>query len=69
MARIERLHLVDNRNYQQQLAASLVECLGPEGAVRACQANGWDGVLCHVLPRPDTTSAPAEQANSAYRRW
>ena len=67
MASIERLHLVDNRNYQQQLAASLVECLGPEGAVRACQANGWDGVLCHVLPRPNGEPPMAAASDAGQR--
>ncbi len=30
---------------QERLAASLVACLGLEGAMHACQANNWDGVL------------------------
>ena len=39
----------DNRSYQEQLAHSLVACLGWEQAVRACQANTWDGVLDVLL--------------------
>ncbi|MDH3595936.1 MAG: hypothetical protein OEM93_13915 [Rhodospirillales bacterium] len=39
----------DNRSYQEQLAHSLVACLGWEDAVRACQANTWDGVLDVLL--------------------
>ena len=39
----------DNRSYQEQLARSLVACLGWENAVRACQANTWDGVLDVLL--------------------
>ena len=38
-----------NRDYQQELAISLIGCMGVERAVRACQANGWDGVLEKVL--------------------
>ena len=39
----------DNHSYQQQLAHSLVKCLGQDGAVHACQANAWDGVLDFIL--------------------
>jgi hypothetical protein len=39
----------DNRSYQEQLAQSLLACLGWEEAVRACQANTWDGVLDVLL--------------------
>jgi hypothetical protein len=42
----------ENRLYQERLAAALVDCLGVEGAVRACQANGWDGVLSCLSPEP-----------------
>ncbi len=38
-----------NRDYQQKLAISLIGCMGVERAIRACQANGWDGVLEKVL--------------------
>ncbi len=38
-----------NRDYQQELAISLIGSMGVERAVRACQANGWDGVLEKVL--------------------
>lgn len=40
---------VDNRSHQQMLAQSLVASLGLEGAIHACQANCWDGVLDVVL--------------------
>ncbi len=38
-----------NRNYQQGLAASLVESMGIDRAVETCRRNGWDGVLERVL--------------------
>ncbi len=34
-----------NRDYQRELAESLIRCIGVERAVHACQASGWDGVL------------------------
>jgi hypothetical protein len=40
-----------NRSYQEQLARSLVACLGWEEAVHACQANTWDGVLDILLQK------------------
>ncbi len=40
---------VGNRNYQRQIAESLIGNMGMERAVYACQANGWDGVLENVL--------------------
>lgn len=42
---------------QARLAQSLVEALGLDGAISACRANGWDGVLaCLLGPRPATGS-------------
>jgi hypothetical protein len=35
----------EQRSHQEKLAFSLVESLGVEGAIHACQANCWDGVL------------------------
>ena len=35
----------EERSHQEKLAFSLVESLGVEGAIHACQANCWDGVL------------------------
>jgi hypothetical protein len=43
----------DNRHYQEQLARNLVNCLGREGAIHACQANAWDGVLQVLRQRDD----------------
>lgn len=40
---------------QARLAKSLVESLGLDGAISACRANGWDGVLaCLLRPEPIT---------------
>lgn len=36
------------RSHQEKLAFSLVQNLGIEGAIHACQANSWDGVLEYV---------------------
>lgn len=30
---------------QRELARQLLACLGRDGAIRVCKANGWDGVL------------------------
>lgn len=47
-----------DRDIQQaQLARSLVDNLGLEGAVFACRANGWDGVLAHLLNPGDDPEA------------
>ncbi len=39
----------EERSHQEKLAFALVQSLGIEGAVHACQANSWDGVLEYVL--------------------
>ena len=39
----------EERSHQEELAFSLVQSLGIEGAIHACQANCWDGVLEYVL--------------------
>ncbi len=39
----------EERSHQEKLAFSLVQSLGIEGAIHACQANSWDGVLEYVL--------------------
>ncbi len=39
----------EERSHQEKLAVSLVQSLGIEGAIHACQANSWDGVLEYVL--------------------
>ncbi len=47
----------EDRSHQEKLAFSLVQSLGIEGAVHACQANSWDGVLEYVLSLRGTTGA------------
>jgi hypothetical protein len=44
----------ETRSYQEQLAHSLLDCLGWEEAVHACQANTWDGVLDVLLAQRKT---------------
>ena len=39
----------EERSHQEKLALSLVQNLGIDGAIHACQANSWDGVLEYVL--------------------
>lgn len=56
---------VDNRAYQRRLAASLVDCLGHDGAVRACQANSWDGVLACIPPADADAARRPELAQAA----
>lgn len=34
---------------QAKLAKSLMDNLGREGAIHACRANGWDGVLDYLM--------------------
>ncbi len=38
----------EERSHQEKLAFSLVQNLGIDGAIHACQANSWDGVLEYV---------------------
>ena len=50
----------ERRSHQEKLAFSLVESLGVEGAIHACQANCWDGVLEYVQSfRSNTETAGA----------
>ncbi len=49
-----RINLTDGiggpeaRSHQEKLAVSLIQSLGIDGAIHACQANSWDGVLEYV---------------------
>ena len=36
---------------QNDLAESLIDCMGLESAIHVCQVNGWDGVLAILLRR------------------
>ena len=71
MTRTDRMDSINNRMRQERFADSLVACLGVEGAIRACRANVWDGVLGLVLRdkrctrvylgRNQWSAAPAQQ--------
>jgi len=37
--------MANYRSQQARLAKMLIDSLGLEGAISACRANGWDGVL------------------------
>lgn len=45
------------RPEQVKLAMALVDSLGLEGAISACRANGWDGVL-EILRGGDIAALP-----------
>ena len=34
-----------DRGCQNELASSLVKCMGRESAIHVCKLNGWTGVL------------------------
>ena len=40
---------LEKRSHQETLAVSLIDSLGFEGAIHACRANSWDGVLRYVM--------------------
>lgn len=53
----------EKRFEQVKLAMALVDSLGLEGAIFACRANGWDGVLdflmgTEVSELPDASPQP-----------
>jgi len=50
---------------QAKLAMALVDSLGLEGAISACRANGWDGVL-EVLRGTEIKELP-DAGPTAYR--
>jgi hypothetical protein len=41
--------VINNRPYQAKLARSLIDTMGLDGAIYACQSNAWHGVLECVL--------------------
>jgi hypothetical protein len=41
--------MINNRPHQVELARSLIDTLGFDGAIYACQSNAWEGVLACVL--------------------
>ena len=59
----EKCILQQKRIEQAKLAMALVDNLGLDGAIHACRANGWDGVLeilhsAEIKGLPDTTPLP-----------
>ena len=51
---VNQIDQTGNQDYQRKLAISLVSSLGTEGAIHACQANSWDGVLKWVIALRET---------------
>ena len=51
---VNQIDQTGNQDYQRKLAISLVSSLGTEGAIHACQANTWDGVLKWVIALRET---------------
>ena len=49
----------ENHSYQRDLAESLVAVLGFDDAVRACQNNGWEGVLTVLVAKRPAASGRA----------
>ena len=59
----EKCILQQKRIEQAKLAMALVDNLGLDGAIHACRANGWDGVLdvirgLEIKVLPDTEPCP-----------
>jgi hypothetical protein len=48
-----------NQDYQRELAIALVGSMGFERALRACQDNGWDGMLESVLCYRSSNRSPS----------
>ncbi len=51
---VNQIDQTGNQDYQRKLAISLVFNLGTEGAIHACRANSWDGVLKWVIALRET---------------
>ncbi len=59
----KQVSMKSRRLEQAKLAMALVDSLGLEGAISACRANGWDGVLeilrgADIAALPDTGPQP-----------
>ena len=54
----------ENHSYQRDLAESLVAVLGFDGAVGACQNNGWEGVLTVLVAKRPAASGRAFRQES-----
>lgn len=51
---------------QAKLAETLVKNLGLDGAIHACHANSWDGVLAILLGRGRRDGAAAKPRGDSY---
>ena len=51
--------MIARRSTQTRLATRLIDSLGLDGAIAACRANAWDGVLQCVLAYRAGTRKPA----------
>ncbi len=59
---VNQIDQTGNQDYQRKLAVSLVSSLGTEGAIHACQANSWDGVLKWVIALRETGQGDTRRA-------
>ncbi len=59
---VNQIDQTGNQDYQRKLAISLVSSLGTEGAIHACQANTWDGVLKWVIALRETGQGDTRRA-------
>lgn len=50
----------DHLSAQEELADSLLRCMGRESAIHVCKMNGWAGVL-DILMKSDATVADKSQ--------
>ena len=46
------------RTAPEELAMSLVRCMGRESAIHVCKLNGWAGVLDMILSEDDGSDTP-----------
>ncbi len=59
---VSQFDQIEEQDHQKKLAISLVSSLGTEGAIHACQANSWDGVLKWVFALKETDEGDASSA-------
>ena len=57
-----------NQDYQRELALSLVEGCGVEGAIDFAQLNSWDGVLAQIIAVGGRTADSNDQDEEPQRR-
>ena len=59
---VSQFDQIEEQDHQKRLAISLVSSLGTEGAIHACQANTWDGVLKWVIALRETDQGDTRRA-------